>query len=172
MTLMFDNKLKSAMTKSFLSFKLGSENFAINVMKIMEILEVTRITKVPHAPGYLIGVVNLRGGVLPVIDTRIKFGMAATEFTVNTCIVVLNVTVNGDTVVVGAMVDSVSKVFEIEESQIQPSPSIGARYQAEFVQGMINEKDQFMMLLDIDKVFSTDEIAAIKETNEVSSVTQ
>jgi purine-binding chemotaxis protein CheW len=170
MKISFDNQQKSVMTKSFLSFKLGSENFAINVMKIMEILEVTRITKVPHAPDYLIGVVNLRGGVLPVIDTRIKFGMAFTEFTVNTCIVVLNVTVNNETVVVGALVDSVSRVFEIEESHIQPSPSIGARYQAEFVQGMINEKDQFMMLLNIDRVFSTDELAAIRETNEVNSL--
>lgn len=164
MTLKFDNNTKSDMTRSFLSFKLSNEHFAINVMKIMEILEVPKITKVPHAPAYLVGVVNLRGGVLPVIDTRIKFGLAPTEFTVNTCIVVLNITINDESTIVGAMVDSVSEVFEIEENQIQPSPSIGNKYQADFIQGMIKEKDQFMMLLDIDKVFSASELESIIET--------
>jgi purine-binding chemotaxis protein CheW len=163
MTLKFDTN-KGDLTRSFLSFKLSNEHFAINVMKIMEILEVPKITKVPHAPGYLVGVVNLRGGVLPVIDTRIKFGMPATEFTVNTCIVVLNVQINDETTVVGAMVDSVSEVFEIEENQVQPSPTIGAKYQADFIQGMIKEKDQFMMLLDIDKVFTSNEMELFNET--------
>jgi len=154
MKLKFEANQKADMTKSFLSFKLENEHFAINVMKIMEILEVPKITKVPHAPGYLIGVVNLRGGVLPVIDTRIKFGMSPTLHTVNTCIVVLDISMNDESIVVGAMVDSVSEVFEIEENQIQPSPSIGTKYNADFIQGMIKEKDQFMMLLNIDKVFS------------------
>jgi purine-binding chemotaxis protein CheW len=166
MNLKFDNTSTGDMTRSFLSFKLASEHFAINVMKIMEILEVPKITKVPHAPTYLIGVVNLRGGVLPVIDTRIKFGLEPTEFTVNTCIVVLNIRINDESVVVGALVDSVSEVFEIEESQVQPSPSIGAKYQADFIQGMIKIKEQFMMLLNIDKVFSSADIESLKESHE------
>lgn len=168
MKLKFNEQQAADLTKSFLSFKLDNELFAINVMKIMEILEVPKITKVPQAPGYLIGVVNLRGGVLPVIDTRIKFGMPATNQTVNTCIVVLNITMNEEAIVVGAMVDSVSEVFEIEENQIQPSPSIGTNYNADFIQGMIKEKDQFMMLLDIDKVFSSSELESIVDIQEVA----
>ncbi len=166
MKLKFEDKQKVDMTKSFLSFKLDNELFAINVMKIMEILEVPKITKVPQAPNYLIGVVNLRGGVLPVIDTRIKFGLASTQQTVNTCIVVLNISMNDESIVVGAMVDAVSEVFEIEESQIQPSPSIGTKYNADFIQGMIKENDQFMMLLNIDKVFSSSDLETIVEVQE------
>jgi purine-binding chemotaxis protein CheW len=150
-------------TKSFLSFKLGDEDFAIEVEKIMEILEVSKITKVPHAPDFLKGVVNLRGGVLPLIDGRIKFGMSPIEFTVETCILVLNITINEENVMVGALVDSVSEVFEVEDNKIQPSPTIGARYRADFIQGMMKENDRFMMLLDIDKVFSADEIEALME---------
>ena len=166
MKLKFDNTAINDVTKSFLSFKLSNEHFAINVMKIIEILEVPKITKVPHAPEYLIGVVNLRGGVLPVIDTRIKFGLQPAELTVNTCIVVINIMMNEESIILGALVDSVSEVFEIEENQIQPSPSIGAKYQADFIQGMIKVKDQFMMLLNIDKVFSSTDIASMKETHE------
>ncbi|MES2760873.1 MAG: chemotaxis protein CheW [Bacteroidota bacterium] len=168
MKLKFDNNHKTDLTKSFLSFKLNSEHFAINVMKIMEILEVPKITKVPHAPSYLIGVVNLRGGVLPVIDTRIKFGMSAVQHTVNTCIVVLNITMNDESIIVGAMVDSVSEVFEIEETQIQPSPTIGTKYNADFIQGMIKVNDQFMMLLNIDQVFSSSDLETIIDVQETT----
>ncbi len=158
---MKDDKIEA--TKSFLSFKLAEEHFAIEVMKIMEILEVPKITKVPHAPDFLKGVVNLRGGVLPVIDARTKFGMQSIDMTVDTCILVLSIELNEETITVGALVDSVSEVFEMEEKHIQPSPSIGSKYNADFIQGMIKEKDQFMMLLDIDKVFSSEELEAIIE---------
>lgn len=154
--------------QSFLSFKLGDENFAIHVMKIMEILEVPKITKVPHAPNFLKGVINLRGAVLPVIDGRIKFGMTPIEFTINTCILVLKIAVNDENVMVGALVDSVSEVFEIEESKIQPSPSIGTKYRADFIQGMIKENDRFMMLLNIDNVFSSSELESITESKETT----
>lgn len=155
MNMQFNKEEKNVITKSYLSFKLGNEHFAIEVMKIMEILEVTKITKVPHAPEFLKGVVNLRGSVLPVIDSRIKFGMEPVNFTVNTCILVVNIEVDGEEILVGALVDSVSEVFEMEEKHIQPSPSIGAKYKPDFIQGMIKEKDQFMMLLNIDNVFSS-----------------
>lgn len=156
--------------KSFLSFKLGEEHFAIHVMKIMEILEVPKITKVPHSPVFLKGVINLRGAVLPVIDGRIKFGMSPIEFSINTCILVLKIDVNEESVMVGALVDSVSEVFEIEESKIQPSPSIGTKYRADFIQGMIKENDRFMMLLNIDNVFSSTELEAIVESKENNNV--
>lgn len=144
--------------KSYLSFKLGGEFFSIPVMKVLEILEVPKITKVPHSPDFLKGVINLRGAVLPVIDTRVKFGMSPTDFTINTSILVLSVQHDEEVLTVGVLVDSVVEVFEIEDSEIKPSPSIGAKYKAEFIEGMINYEDQFMMLLDIDQIFSLIEI--------------
>jgi purine-binding chemotaxis protein CheW len=162
----YDNVQLRDTTRSFLSFKLGNEHFAIDVLRIMEILEMPRITKVPQASEHLLGVVNLRGRALPVIDARLRFGFNPMETTVNTCILVLNVSMNDGFLTVGALVDSVSKVFDVDENQIQPSPVIGASYKADFIKGMIREKDQFMMLLDVDKVFPTDEMAAVKESHE------
>lgn len=141
-------------TRSYLSFKLGGEFFALPVMKVLEIMEVPKITSVPQSPAFLKGVINLRGAVLPVIDTRVKFGMSATTFDINTSILVLSVTDLEDTLTVGVLVDSVLEVFEIDDSSIKPSPAIGAKYRAEFIEGMISHNDEFMMLLDIDQVFS------------------
>ena len=147
---------------SYLSFKLGEELFASNVGKVLNILEMTKITKVPKSPKYMKGVINLRGTVLPVIDARLKFGMSPIEETTNTCILVLDVAVDGDAVKVGAMVDSVQEVLEIEEKDIQSPPSIGSKYESEFIFGMAKSKDEFIMLLDMDKVFSAGEIIDLK----------
>lgn len=148
---------------SYLSFHLGEEEFAAHVGKVLNILEMTKITEVPKAPDYMKGVINLRGTVLPVVDTRIKFGMTPTEYTTNTCIVVMEVDMEGDIVQVGALVDSVQAVLEIEDSQIQPPPSIGSKYKSEFIYGMAKVDDRFIMLLDMEKVFSSDEIIQVKE---------
>ena len=154
-------------TKSFLSFRLAEEHFTIPVMKIMEILEVPKITKVPQSPNFLVGVINLRGAVLPVIDTRIKFGMSHIEYTINTCVLVLNIEVNDESLIVGALVDSVSEVFELHDSQIKPTPTIASRYRADYIQGMIQENDNFMMVLNIDKVFSSNDLESISESKEL-----
>jgi purine-binding chemotaxis protein CheW len=132
---------------SYLSFKLGDEVFAANVSKVLNILEMTKITKVPKAPDYMKGVINLRGTVLPLVDTRIKFGLTATEFTANTCILVLDIQIGDESLQVGGLVDAVQEVLEIEEYQILPAPNIGSKYHSEFISGMykINE-DQFSLL--------------------------
>jgi purine-binding chemotaxis protein CheW len=148
---------------SYLSFKLGGETFAANVGKILNILEMTEITKVPKAPDYMKGVINLRGTVLPVVDTRIKFGMPPTEYTNNTCILVMEVEVDGEQVQVGGLVDAVQAVLEIEEDEILPPPSIGSKYRSEFITGIAKIDDKFIMLLNMDRVFSADEIISIKE---------
>ncbi|MEE4197895.1 MAG: chemotaxis protein CheW [Bacteroidales bacterium] len=156
---------KEELTKinSYLSFKLGDEEFAAHVGKVLNILEMTKITEVPKAPAYMKGVINLRGTVLPVIDTRIKFGMTPTEYTNNTCIVVMEVELDHDMVQVGALVDSVQAVLEIDDSQIQPPPSIGSKYKSEFIYGMVKVDEKFIMLLDMEKVFSSDEIVSLQE---------
>jgi purine-binding chemotaxis protein CheW len=129
----------------------------------MEILEVPKITRVPQAPNFLVGVINLRGAVLPVIDTRIKFGMTPIEYTINTCILVLSVLSNDEIIQVGALVDSVSEVFEFSTDKIKQAPTIATRYRADYIHGMIQEDDHFIMVLDIDKVFSSNDLESISE---------
>ncbi len=144
-------------SKSYLSFKIGSELFAAHVSKVLNILEMTRITKVPRAPEHMLGVINLRGAVLPVIDTRIKFGMPTTEQTDETCIIVCEVIIDSETVRVGALVDGVEEVVEIEKDEILPPPSIGSQYNTDFIQGVMNIDEKFIMVLDMDKIFSTED---------------
>jgi purine-binding chemotaxis protein CheW len=160
----------SGYSQSYLSFNLSEEHFTIPVMKVMEILEVPKITKVPQAPSFIVGVINLRGAVLPVIDTRIKFGMDPIEYTVNTCILVMTVEINEESIVVGALVDSVLEVFELDESAIKASPSIATKFRAGYIKGMIQENDRFMMVLDIDKVFSSSDLDNLAITSEVTPV--
>jgi purine-binding chemotaxis protein CheW len=121
---------------SYLSFKLGDEEFASHVSKVLNILEMTRITEVPKSPSFMKGVINLRGMVLPVIDTRLKFGMPATEYTDKTCIVVMELDLDNEKVYVGALVDEVVAVLELENKQIEPPPSIGSKYRSVFIYGM------------------------------------
>lgn len=149
---------------SYLTFKLGDEFFAANVSKVLNILEMTKITKVPKAPSYMKGVINLRGSVLPLIDTRIKFDMPETEYTTNTCILVLDIFLNNETVHVGALVDSVQEVIELDDANIQPPPSIGTRYRSEFIEGIAKVDEEFIMILNMDLIFSTDELSLLKET--------
>jgi len=153
---------------SFLSFRLGDELFAANVGKVLEILEIPKITKVPRSPAFMRGVVNLRGNVLPVIDARTKFGLPAIADTINSCILVLNLELEGKEMVMGAIVDHVQEVMEIDESSIQPLPTVGAKYRTEFIEGMVKQDDQFIMLLNIDLLFSNDEANIIQDIASMS----
>jgi purine-binding chemotaxis protein CheW len=159
--------MKEAATKinSYLTFKLGDEIFGANVAKVLNILEMTRITKVPKAPLFMKGVINLRGSVLPLIDTRIKFDIGETDYTANTCILVLDIDLNGESVHVGALVDSVQEVIEIDDNQIQPPPSIGSKYRSEFIEGMAKINDEFIMLLNMDLIFSTSELSLLRDSS-------
>lgn len=145
-------------TTQYLTFKLGEEVFALDVNVVREILDFTTITKVPQTPDFMRGVINLRGSVVPVVDMRLKFGMTATEKTVNTCIVVVEVSVGAERTVLGALVDSVQEVFELEAASIEPAPKIGTRLKTDFIKGMGKRDSQFIMILDIDKIFSGDEL--------------
>ncbi len=173
---MIMNKENLLQTNSFLSFKLGEEEFAAHVGKVLNILEMTRITEVPKSPDYMKGVINLRGTVLPVIDTRIKFGMPATPYTTNTCIIVLDIEMDGESIHVGALVDSVQAVLEFDSSQIMPAPSIGSKYRSEFIEGVANVDDKFIMILNMDAVFSSDELNKMqdktKETEDLTSIVE
>ncbi|PLX88200.1 MAG: chemotaxis protein CheW [Desulfuromonas sp.] len=153
----------------YLTFKLDNDEFAVDVLKTREIVDLRAVTKVPQSPEFMLGVINLRGSVVPVIDLRLKFGMAKGEVTQSTSIVVMDVLVNGETVVVGAMVDSVEEVMGLDDSQIEPPPRIGTRLNTEFIRGMGKQDEQFLIILDIDRVFSTDELLMVQGVAETSS---
>ena len=157
---------------SYLSFKLGEEEFAAHVGKILNILEMTRITEVPKAPEYMKGVINLRGIVLPVIDTRIKFGMTPTEYTANTCIILLDIEVDNETIQIGALVDAVQAVLEIDKNKVLPPPSIGSKYRSEFIEGVANIDEKFIMILNMDAVFSIEDVASLKTKTEETESTR
>ena len=152
--------------KTCLSFKLSEEVFAINVSKVINILEISHITKIPKAPDYMKGVINLRGTVLPVVDLRIKFGLPEKETTVDTSIIVLSIDLNGEAVLIGTLVDAVREVLELKNDEISPAPTIGTKYNSGLIEGMWRVEEKFIMILDIDKVFSTDEIIDFKDQSE------
>lgn len=143
---------------SYLSFSLDRECFGVNVSKVIEILEVPHITKIPKAPSFMRGVINLRGTVLPVVDIRLKFGLTPKADTINTCIIVFNISMGQETVMVGALVDAVQEVFEMKEADMQPAPSMGGRYKSEFIRGMAQRDEAFIMMLQVDNIFATEEI--------------
>jgi len=148
-------------TRQYLTFKLGDEVFAVDVANVREIFDFITVTSMPRAPDYMRGVINLRGSVVPVIDMRLKFGMTKTEKTVHTCIVVVDVALDNDTVVLGAIADSVQEVIELEPDQIESTPKIGTTLNNDFIKGMGKRDSRFIMILDIDKVFSADEQQAV-----------
>lgn len=148
-------------TVQYLTFKLEDEVFALDVAKVREILELTAITKVPQTPDFMRGVINLRGSVVPVIDMRLKFDMSETEQTVNTCIIVVEISLDGETLVLGALADSVQEVVEMEPDSIEPAPHIGTKLNTEYIKGMGKHDGHFIMVLDIDRVFSTQELGSL-----------
>lgn len=149
-------------TQQYLTFKLADEVFAIDVAKVREVLDFTSLTRIPRTPDFMSGVINLRGSVVPVIDLRLCFEMLKTEKTVNTCIVVVEMMVEGELTVIGALADSVEEVIDLEPDQIQPPPKIGTQIRTDFVKGMGKRDTQFLMILDLDRVFSVDELAAVR----------
>ena len=152
-------------TTQYLTFKLGEEIFALEVAKVREILDFTSVTKVPQTPDFMRGVINLRGGVVPVIDLRLKFGMSSTEKTVNTCIIVVEVELAGETLILGALSDSVQEVFDLDPDQIEPAPRIGTRLKTEYLKGMGKRDGNFIIILDIDKIFTADELELTQDVD-------
>lgn len=147
----------------YVTFMLGEELFGVDVARAREILGYVPVTKVPQTPPFMLGVINLRGSVVPVIDLRRKFGMPAAERTVDTCIIVIEIDMDGETSILGALADSVREVLELSAEQIEPPPRLGTGMKVDFIRGMGKVNDEFLMILDIDKIFSTDEIVLVQQ---------
>ena len=149
-------------TAQYITFKLGQESFAINVAQVREVLEIPQITKVPTAPHYMRGVVNVRGKAIPVVDLRLKFGLPPGPDTLQTRIIVIELELDGESTVVGGVADSVHEVIELEPGQVNPPPRIAMRWRTELIQGMGRRGDEFIIILDINQVFSSEEAALVK----------
>jgi purine-binding chemotaxis protein CheW len=147
----------------YLTFRLENETFAIDISKVREVMDYTAVTKIPQTPDFMLGVINLRGNVVPVVDMRLKFGMTSTKTTVNTCIIIVEIGMEGENTVLGALADSVQEVLDLDPGQIEPPPRIGTRLKTQFIKGMGHNGNQFVIILDIDKVFSVEEIAIAQQ---------
>lgn len=145
----------------YLTFRLANEIYGVEVMRVMEITGVVEATKVPRTPQFVRGVINLRGAILPVIDMRIKFGMESAADKKETCIVVLEIVKGGGRVQMGIVVDSVKDVLDIYEKDVEAAPSFGVEINTEFIHGMAKTDKGVIILLNIDKVLTTDEIAGV-----------
>ncbi len=143
----------------YLTFVLGHEEYGLEILKVREIISVMEITEVPQVPAFIKGVINLRGKVIPIIDLRLKFGMSAMDYTRETCIIVVNVR----DLLLGIVVDTVAEVLDIMEKDIDPSPAFGSAVRTDFILGMGKVKGKVKILLDIDRVLSSEELEAVSE---------
>lgn len=155
--------------QQYVTFRLGQELFGVEVARAKEILSLTPVTKVPQTPDYMLGVINLRGQVVPVIDMRLKLNLVARKKTEDTCIIVVEVMVDGEPITLGALADAVREVIEIRADQIEPPPKLGSRLKTEFMTGMGKIDEQFIILLNFDRIFNTDELELLQEVGEHES---
>ena len=148
--------------EQYLTFRLGEEMFAIDVSQVREILDVSTITKVPKAPDFMRGVINVRGSVVPVVDLRLKFDMPITEQTVDTRIVVIEIDLEGELIVMGTLTDAVHDVMDLEPSDIEQPPKVGTRWNTDFIKGIGKNNSTFVIILDVNCIFSSETRAMAK----------
>jgi len=151
-------------TSQYLTFKIDDEFFTVNVLNVREILEYTKITKMPDAPRFMRGIINVRGSVIPVIDLRLKFGMEPTVAKSSTRIIVMEIERKGGNLVIGALADAVKEVIEITPEGIEPPPDVGTRWKKDYILGVGQYNDEFIMLLDINKLFSISELTSLGQS--------
>ncbi|MDD4731748.1 MAG: chemotaxis protein CheW [Desulfovibrio sp.] len=157
-------------TNQYLTFTLGKEVFALDIATVREVLELTHVTRIPRTPDYMRGVINLRGHAVPVVGMRRKLNMKDVEDTINTCIIIVEVEYDGERTVLGALVDSVREVFEMAPESIEAAPKMGAAVKSEYIKGMGRQDDEFIIILDIARIFSAEELAAVQKIGQQSPV--
>ncbi|SKA94696.1 purine-binding chemotaxis protein CheW [Paucidesulfovibrio gracilis DSM 16080] len=153
-------------TNQYLTFTLGKEVFALDISTVREVLELTHVTRIPRTPDYMRGVINLRGHAVPVVGMRRKLNMKDIEDTINTCIIIVEVEFDGERTVLGALVDSVREVFEMDPESIEAPPKMGAAVKSEYIKGMGRQDDEFIIILDIARIFSAEELAAVQKMSQ------
>ncbi len=157
-------KATTIKTGKYLTFTLDEEEYGIGILKVKEIIGMMPITSVPRTPAFVKGVINLRGKVIPVMDLRVKFDMEAMPYTERTCIIVVEIDSEEGTVLIGIVVDAVSEVLNIQEEEIEETPAFGTKLNTEYILGMAKTGGRVKILLNIDKVLSTEELSGIEKT--------
>jgi len=147
----------------YLTFKLAEEDYGISLLKVREIIGMMPITSVPRTPDFVKGVINLRGKVIPVTDLRLRFGIPEIDYTERTCIIVVEIAGEGGTMQIGIVVDAVTEVLPVREEEIEPAPTFGASVDTRYILGMANMENTVKILLDIDRVLTSDEIEALAD---------
>ena len=155
-------------TSQYLTFRLDNEIYAMDINTVREVLDITQITKVPRMPDFMCGVINLRGGVVPVVDLRLKFGLKEAESADENCIVIIEIVLDGEETILGILVDSVQEVMSLEPDQIDPPPRIGTRLKTEFIKGMGKKQNEFIIILETTKVFSAEELAIVQASEQLA----
>lgn len=155
--------VNTAVSKQFLTFRIGNENYGLELSQTREIIEYSGITEVPLMPNFLRGVINLRGEVVPVIDLAVRLGRSSIEIQRRTCIIVVELTNNDQHHVLGLLADAVSEVIEMDDENIEDAPSFGANIRAEFIQGIAKQGEEFVVLLDANNALSIRELAHLVE---------
>jgi purine-binding chemotaxis protein CheW len=154
----------SSQQNQYLSFFVAGEEYALGILEVKEIVEFTTLTKIPSTPTAIRGVVNLRGRVVPVVDLAVRFGLAQTAVTKRTCVVMVEASWDGDAAIVGILADSVSQVMELPAESVQAPPSFGTKAKAEFLKGMANAGEKFVLILDLERVLHTLAVDVAGET--------
>ena len=153
-----------------LTFDLSGEELAVPVLNIREIIRYGKLTRMPMVPEFIEGVINLRGNVVPVINLSSKFGLKKNDADKRTCIIIMEVEMNGDNVIMGVVVDKVLQVIAIPDANIEPSPTLGANIQTNFIKGMARIEDGFIVILNISRVLSAEEIAVVSDMEQSPEV--
>lgn len=159
--------VEQATTIQLLTFSLNSETFGADITQIQEVLEYAEVTRVPRMPSHMVGVINLRGKVLPVVDLHQMFAMPAVEFTVDTCIVIIEIVVNEQAISLGLIADAVKEVIILEANQVSPPPKIGTTIDTSFIEGMGKYQEEFIIILDLVNMFTDEALDEIQQAGEV-----
>lgn len=156
-----DEEQSSHISVQVLTFILDDEVYGVDIRQIQEVLEYRKVTRVPRSQPFLLGVINLRGKVVPVLDLRRLFEMTLAEITVNTCIVIIDILLDGEKVSIGVLTDAVREVVELPVSEISAPPRIGSRVNNRFINGMGKHDGDFIVILDVQKVLADEELNAM-----------
>ncbi|MBK6607091.1 MAG: purine-binding chemotaxis protein CheW [Leptospiraceae bacterium] len=163
--------MKVTEESQYLTFQSGVEVFGIGILHIKEIKEYASVTTIPMMPEYVKGVINLRGNVVPIIDLPVRFGREKTTISKRTCIIILEVESEGESIDIGILVDSVNEVIDIPLGAIEAAPSFGSKIRTEFIQGIGKLENQFVILLNVNRVLSVSELSAIEEQVNLETAT-
>jgi len=157
-------------SSQYLTFSLDNEIFALDIAQVREVLELSAVTRIPRTPHFMRGVINLRGHAVPVVDMRLKFGMDHRDDTVNTCIIIVETRFGDEGSVLGALVDSVSEVIELLPDAIEPAPRMGTTIKSDFIHGIGKHDERFIIVLDVVRVFSKQELELLSAQAQTSRV--